>query len=435
MDWASQLLDIFKAALEAVHPERGLAARLKREGDFLQVGDERVSLGRRRLHIISVGKAAEGMARAALRVLGEVAGGLVISNKIKEEVEGLRCLEASHPYPDERSLEAGREALSYASSLSEQDLLIFLISGGASSLMVLPRRGITLEDKIKTVQLLIKSPADIKEINTVRKHISAIKGGQLAHAAHPAGVVTLALSDIVRDPLEFIGSGPTVPDPTTFQQAVEVLRKYDLYEKVPLPVRELLERGCRGLEPETPEEGFEGDSWFVVLNNWAALKAAAKKAAEKGMETVILTGFEEGRIEEWVDFYSRIVEHALSREKPSRPRLYLSGGEITVEVKGKGRGGRNQEFVLRMAEKLASFEKGWMVASLGTDGIDGPTDAAGAVAGPETVRKAQRLGLSMRRYIENNDSYTFFEKLGGLVKTGPTGTNVMDIRMMLVLPE
>ena len=428
------LLSIFEACLEAIAPDRAVRESIRKDGDYLFVQQKRVSLENKKVHLIAVGKAARKMAVAAREVLGEVEGGIVVSNEEGEPIPPLMFIRASHPYPDSRSLQAGKAVLNYASSLDEDDLLLFLISGGASALMVYPREGISLQDKISTVKLLLKTPATIREINTVRKHLSAVKGGFLARAAHPALVITLAISDIVYDPLPDIGSGPTVPDPSTFSQAIEVLKKYNLLSKVPERVVEFLKRGAEGMAEETPKPGpeFEADLAFIILNNRTALEAARKKATKLGFDAFILTSLEEGRVEKWVDVYSRILEERLRSGRLKKPLLFLSGGEVTVEVKGRGKGGRNQEFVLRMLHRLSRYSEGWTVASFGSDGLDGPTDAAGAIADPHTLERARQLGLDTEKFIADNDSYSFFEATGDLVKTGPTGTNVMDIRMMVI---
>lgn len=428
------LLSIFEACLEAIAPDRAVKESIRKEGNYLFIKEKRVPLADKRLHLIAVGKAARKMAGAAREVLGEVEGGIVVSNEEGEPIPPFTFIRASHPYPDSRSLQAGKAILDYVSSLDEDDLLLFLISGGASALMVYPREGISLEDKVSTMKLLLKTPATIREINTVRKHLSAVKGGFLARAAHPALVITLAISDIVYDPLPDIGSGPTVPDPSTFSQAMEVLEKYNLLSKVPETVVELFKRGAEGKAEETPKPGpeFEADLAFVILNNRTALEAARRKAVQLGFDTFVLTSFEEGRVEKWVDVYSRILEERLNDGRLKKPLLFLSGGEITVEVLGKGKGGRNQEFVLRMMHRLSKYSRGWAVASFGSDGLDGPTDAAGAIADPYTLEKARQLGLDAEKFIADNDSYSFFEATGDLIKTGPTGTNVMDIRMMVI---
>jgi hydroxypyruvate reductase len=313
--------------------------------------------------------------------------------------------------------------------------VICLISGGASALLPAPAPPITLEEKQQVTRLLLACGATIHEINAVRKHISEVKGGQLARLAYPARVLSLLLSDVIGDPLDVIGSGPTAPDASTFADALAVLDKYGLRERVPAPVRERLERGAAGEIPETPKADdpvFQRTQNLIVGNNRTAVDAAAKIARVFGFRPLVLSTMIEGETREVARVHAAIVREILASGRPARPPVCLiSGGETTVTLRGNGLGGRNQEFVLAAAIELAGLPD-VVVLSGGTDGTDGPTDAAGAIADGATLARAERIGLDARRMLAENDSYHFFEPLGDLIKTGPTNTNVMDLRLLLV---
>jgi hydroxypyruvate reductase len=300
---------------------------------------------------------------------------------------------------------------------------------------VAPAEGVTLKDKQQVTQLLLACGASIHEINTVRKHLSRVKGGGLAHAAHPATLVSLILSDVIGDDLDTIASGPTVPDSTTFKQAEQILRRYGIWDQVPESVRMYLEKGVKGEIAETPKPGdssFQKDTWELVGTNLQALKAARKEAERLGYRTMILSGMMEGEAREVAKAHAAIAKEVLSSGNPiALPACVLSGGETTVTLQGDGKGGRNTEFALASAIALEG-KKHVIVLSGGTDGTDGPTDAAGALADGETVARARKRNLDPLDYLRRNDSYTFFKTLNGLVTTGPTRTNVMDVCVMLL---
>jgi len=326
--------------------------------------------------------------------------------------------------------------LELVSQAEEKDLVICLLSGGGSSLMPQPCKGVSLRDKRKVTDALLKSGATINEINTVRKHISAIKGGWLAKRAYPATVVNLILSDVVGDPLDSIASGPTVPDPTTFQDAIEVLKRYGLWTKVPVSVRKALLDGEKGLTPETPKAGdevFRRVHNVVVGNTLTATSAAHGSFKKAGLNASLLTSFLEGQARDVGTVLASVAKEVIKSGNPvPKPAGVVAGGETTVTVVGKGKGGRNQEIALGAALKIGGLD-GVVVASMSTDGVDGPTDAAGALVDGKTMIRARRLGLDSRAFLAENDSYTFFSRLGDLLFTGPTGTNVCDVSVIVVL--
>jgi hydroxypyruvate reductase len=343
---------------------------------------------------------------------------------------GWQVIEAGHPIPDSESLRAAMEILELLAGLTESDLVILSVSGGASALLAAPQAPLTLGDKQRTTDLLLRAGADIYELNAVRKHLSFLKGGRLAALAAPATVVNLLLSDVVGDAPEVIGSGLAAPDPSTFADALAVLRKYDLQDRVPSAALRYLEDGSRGIAPESPKPKdvvFEKVRTMVVGSNQLALQAAAAKANALGYRTLIYSSKLTGETRAVAAQFTSLLKHQLIEA----PVCVLAGGETTVTVSGSGKGGRNQEFALAAALEIAGLVN-VLILSAGTDGTDGPTDAAGAIAAGDTVGRAQALGLDARDYLARNDSYPFFEALDDLVKTGPTGTNVMDIQIMLV---
>lgn len=318
-----------------------------------------------------------------------------------------------------------------ATKAEADDLILCLISGGASALTPAPVAPVTLADKQRTTALLLRSGADIHEMNTVRKHLSDFKGGQLARVAAPATVISLILSDVIGDDLDVIGSGPTVPDPSTFADAVQVLKRRGLLGKVPARVRRRLEEGAA----ETPKPGdpvFRKVRNTIVGSNRLAISAAAERARALGYHVSILSSVIEGETRDVGGVHAAIAKEILATGHPvRRPACVISGGETTVTLRGNGKGGRNQEFVLAAAAAIRDLP-GVVILSAGTDGTDGPTDAAGAIATGQTLERATALGMDWRSYLAANDSYRFFDALGDLIKTGPTQTNVMDVRLVLV---
>ena len=394
-------LKIFRAAVKAADPAAAVAAHLSDIGDF------------RRIYVIGAGKAAVSMAKAAEQILGSRIRAGLITTKYGHggKLRRIRVQECGHPVPDANGVNGGEQIANIAHSAGDGDLVVCLISGGASALLPLPSTGISLQEKQEVTRQLLARGATIDEFNCVRKHMSRIKGGQLARLASPAKVLTLILSDVIGDRLDVIGSGPTVPDPSTIADAQAVLEKYGMRAK---------------LGEETPKPG---DSLFrkvrniVVGSNRQAVEAAAMRARELGFRTSILSTQIQGEAREIARVHAAIAKEFLSQRKRV---CILTGGEPTVTVRGQGLGGRNQEFALAAAIDIAGL-KNVLIFSAGTDGTDGPTDAAGAFATGKTG-----LHPGAQAALADNDSYHFFEQAGGLVKTGPSGTNVMDIQMILV---
>lgn len=414
---------IFKAALAAANPEAGVTRCLVRQ-DFARY---------RHIYVVGAGKAGAAMARAAERVLGRriTRGLLNVKYGHTLRLARIELNECGHPVPDERGVEGSRRIAEIAGSAGADDLVLCLISGGASALLPLPADPISLAEKQETTRLLLACGAGIHEFNAVRKHISQIKGGQLARLAHPARVLSLLLSDVPGDDLDVIGSGPTAPDGSAFADARAVLEKYAIQDRVPACVRERIARGARGEIAETPKPGdriFQRVRNAVTGSNRLAVDAAAARARELGFRTLVLSTFIEGETREIARMHAAIAKEIVRFGRPLKPpACIVTGGETTVTVRGDGLGGRNQEFVLAAALDIAGL-RNVVVFSAGTDGTDGPTDAAGAIADGRTVDR----DASAPEFLARNDSYHYFEGLGDLVKTGPTNTNVMDVRLILV---
>ncbi len=427
-----RLAAIHRAAVAAVDPEARVGAHLEpsKQGARLIVRGRAVAeLERDRVRIVAVGKAAVAMARGANAALGGVRYGIVVAPpggaRLPRSLERLR---AEHPLPGRGSLAAGRAVWAALGGLAREEIVLVLLSGGASSLLALPAPGVTLADKVATTRLLLDAGATIAETNAVRKHLSRLKGGGLARRAVPATVVTLLLSDVIGDSPAVIGSGPTAPDPTTFADAWRVLEHYDLVERVPARVRRRIERGRRGGVEETVKPGEIRTRMILVGNVATALDGAARKARRLGFEPRVWTERLGGEARRAAARVARGIERVGRTRKPI---CLLAGGETTVRVAGDGRGGRNQELALALAERIAGRDDVAALAA-GTDGIDGPTDAAGAFVDGETGARARRRGLEPREFLRRNDSHGFFSKMGDLYRPGPTGTNVMDLTIVLV---
>lgn len=433
---------IWRSALAAVDPWRLVRESVVREGDVVRIkGQDFDVAGRDRIFLIAFGKAAAAMAEALAGILDDrlSSGLVVVPGPVDTTDPRLEYIEASHPVPDARSVEAGRRALEVAGKAGERDLVFVCISGGGSSLLALPAEGVTLEKKRRLTDELLRAGATIQELNVVRKHLSAVKGGQLARAAFPATVVTLVISDVVGDDLGTIASGPTHWDSSTFAEAREILERYGLWDQVPATVQARIEEGGRGLVAETLKEGdpiFARVRGFIIGDIMAALRAAKFEAEKRGFEAIFLSSSDSGEARRVAAGYAAFMaELACSAVSLPRPLCLLAGGELTVTVKGKGRGGRNTEFVLASLVEMGKVgveASDWLILSLGTDGVDGPTDAAGAWADVSTSGRARTLGLDPAEYLDDNDSYSFFKQTGNLIMTGPTGTNVMDLRVFLL---
>jgi glycerate 2-kinase len=403
-------LQIFRAALGAADPGAAIRRHVRVSAGGLKVDGHRYRLADYdRIRVIGAGKASARMARALEQLLGNriTDGWVNVPDGAQVRLRRIHLHEAGHPVPDVRGAEGSRRIAEIASESGPRDLLLAVISGGASALMPLPGPGITLARKKQITRRLLACGATIHEINTVRKHMSAIKGGHLAALAHPATLIALILSDVIGDDLSVIGSGPTVLDHTTVPEAVEVLTRYG----IPAPKLS-----------ETPKDHVAARN-VIVGSNRQSIDAAAKKARALGYRPVVLSTTIDGETRDIARMHAAIAREALAGG--GRRVCFLSGGETTVTLSGQGLGGRNQEFVLAAAIALEGTP-GVTIFSAGTDGIDGPTDAAGAIA------ESGALAPDARRYLDNNDSYHYFKKTGGLITTGPTGTNVMDVRLLLV---
>lgn len=437
---------IFQAAVASVDPYEAVQKQLVLEDHILSVGEisqegRRYDLNRfKRIIVAGAGKAAAAMAEACEKMLGEkISEGLIVTKYgHSRPLERISALEAGHPVPDQAGLSAAQAMLALLAKCEAEDLLIFLTSGGCSAILPLPVSPVSLADKQKLTDLLLRCGAGIKEINTVRKHISMTKGGNMARQAYPSTVINLILSDVVGDDLDVIGSGPFVPDPSTYQDAWNTLEKYGLVRKTPHSVTRHLQSGLQGEIPETPKSGeafFDKVSNTVIGNNLAALEAAEEHARSMGFKTLILSSQAQGEAKELARFYAAIAKEIVASGHPlSPPACILAGGEPTVTVSGSGLGGRNTELALAMAIEIRGLE-GTVFLSGGTDGTDGPTDAAGAVVTGLTCQAALDKELRAEEFLKRNDSYTFFKQTGGLLSTGPTGTNVMDVHILLIAQE
>ncbi|MBY0503478.1 MAG: glycerate kinase [Bryobacteraceae bacterium] len=408
---------IFRAALRAADPREGIRRARPRFQALLDRPYDHI-------YVVGAGKASAAMALEVERILGRrISGGLI--NTKHGHLATLRRIElneCAHPVPDEAGVAGARRIAQIAAEATAQDLVICLISGGASALLPLPAEGLTLDDKQHVTRQLLACGANIHEINTVRKHLSAIKGGQLAALAAPAKLLTLVLSDVIGDDLSVIGSGPTVPDGSTFAQAREILARYRIQPSAAV---------ARHLAAEARENPtrLPHAQTLIVGANRLAVDAAASEARQRGYRPLVLSTTIEGETRDVARMHAAIAREVLESGQPVRsPACLISGGETTVTLDADGKGGRNQEFVLAAALDLPP---GVVVLSAGTDGTDGPTDAAGAIADSQTLTKAKARGLDPRAYLARHDSYHFFDALGDLIRTGPTGTNVMDVRLLL----
>lgn len=431
-------LHLFREAIQAADPEKSVRRHLLIRDGFLQAGGTSLPLAHfHRIMVIGAGKASASMAKAVEDLLGERihSGAVLVKDGHGLPLDRIEVLEAGHPIPDERGIKATGRVCSLAQTAGKEDLLICLLSGGGSALLVSPAEPVTLRDKQLLTQILLACGATIHEINSVRKHLSQVKGGGLARHAYPATVLTLVLSDVVGDDLDVIASGPTVPDRSTFQDVATVFDLYKIWEKVPWSVAHRVRTGLLGEVSETPKPGdpvFDRCHVKLVGTNLSALEAAKISAESMGYRTVILSAGMEGETDEVARMHAAVAKEILASGNPlPPPACILSGGETTVTLRGEGKGGRNQEFVLAATVALQGAEH-VVVLSAGTDGTDGQTDAAGAVGDGHTVSRGRDKGLDAGDHLRRNDAYSFFHALGDLVITGPTRTNVMDVRVLLV---
>ena len=431
-------VEIFQAGLKAVVPAGAVNLFCTLQGDILNVGNLKYDLGLfDDIVVLGTGKGGASMAKAIEDLLGDRISKGIIAVKYGhlEKLRKIRILESAHPVPDENGYRAAKEIYELAQDAGEKTLVICLISGGGSALIPFPVDGVTLADKQETTKVLLGCGANIHEINTIRKHLSVIKGGGLARAVFPATLITLILSDVIGDDLDSIASGPCVPDPKTFEDCLAIFEKYGIAEKIPPSVVKHIESGAAGLVPETPKAGdeiFTRSANVIIGGNFDALLKAKNKADERGYNTLLLSSMIEGETKDVAANHVAMAREILMHGYPvTRPACILSGGETTVTIRGPGKGGRCQEFALAAATRMEDMEA-TVVLCAGTDGTDGPTDAAGALCDTTTLHRAAAAGLDSQEYLDRNDSYHFFDSLGDLYKTGPTNTNVMDIRIVLV---
>ncbi len=431
-------LQIFRAALRAADPGRAVRRALSVEGGQLSILGQACPLkDHARLVVLGAGKATPAMAAAAEEVLGERLSAGAINTKYGHALPLTRITttECGHPLPDQAGVAGTGHMLSLLEGLGPDDLVLCLFSGGGSALMPAPAAGLTLADKQATTQALLACGAPIEEINTFRKHLSKVKGGQLARQASPARVVSLLISDVIGDRLDTIASGPTHPDATTFAQCLALVERYQLAAQLPAAVCRHLEAGAAGILPETPKAGdpcFARTRTEVVGSNVLAIEAAEAEARALGYQTLVLSSRIAGETREVAGVHAAIAQEVCATGRPlAPPACIISGGETTVTLRGKGKGGRNQEFALAAALQLDGWERVTCLSG-GTDGTDGPTDAAGALVDGSTLERARQQGLSAAVSLRENDAYPFFAALGDLLHTGPTGTNVMDLRLLLI---
>ncbi len=440
------VIEIFNAALKTGDPYESVKLHADKIRHFYQSGSFK------RLIVVGFGKAASAMAKAIEDELPDLIDTGIVVTKYghaentefgvrsselgPKKLKKIKVIEAGHPVPDENGLNATEEIIKLLKNADENTLVVCLISGGGSALLAAPCEGISLEEKQKITQLLLKAGADINELNTVRKHISKVKGGRLAEIAYPARIISLILSDVIGDKLDVIASGPTSPDETTYNDALQVLKKYALMNKVPRSIIEILNKGVNNIIPETPKDdnpAFEKVENIIIGSSRKTLEAAKTKAESFGLQTEVISSKITGEAREVGRWLADKVKEfkSLKVEKFKNPLCLISGGETTVTVRGNGLGGRNMELALSFAIEIDGID-GITLLSAGTDGTDGPTDATGAIVDGQIVARAKAIGLDPETYLENNDSYNFFKQINELFITGPTGTNVMDIQIIVI---
>ena len=442
-DMRSEAESLFRAAVQRVNPYEAVKrfVRIERNRLFLgerDVPDVELDLDAfDHVYLAGGGKATAPMARAMEDLLGERIDAGVINVKygFTDDLTRTEISEAGHPLPDQNGVRGTQKILALLEKAGERDLVFSLISGGGSALLPQPAGRITLEEKQAVTRTLLECGASIDEINTIRKHISSTKGGQMARTAYPATIINLMLSDVVGDRMDVIASGPFVPDSSTFREAFEIFERYRI-EKVPDTVRDTLKRGMENQIPETPKEGdplFDRVHNFIIGSNILALEAAGREAERRGYHTLILSSMVEGETREVARVHTALAKEVMKTGNPvPPPACMISGGETTVTIQGDGMGGRNQEFCLAAAMDLQGLPPRVVILSGGTDGNDGPTAAAGAIVDPESVSRGDSKGLKAADYLSDSDSFHYFEKTGDLLITGPTNTNVMDVRIILV---
>ena len=439
----SDAKEIFENCLTAVDPYMAVKRFVHVQEDRLVIGIEggpetELDLAEfDRISLVGAGKATAPMAGAIEELFGErIWKGLInVKYGFTQELAFTEITEAGHPVPDENGVKGTGAVLDFLQSAGQKDLIFSLISGGGSALLPFPVENITLSDKQEITRELLACGASIDEINAVRKHMSSSKGGQMARTAFPATIVNLMLSDVVGDKMDVIASGPFVPDRATFKDVWGIFNKYNL-KNIPPAIHEHMKAGLDGQISETPKKNdkiFDRVFNFIVGSNILALEAAGETAKTLGYETLILSSMVEGETKEVARVHSAMAKEIVKTGRPiPAPACIISGGETTVTIRGDGLGGRNQEFCLAACMDLVDLPPRVVILSGGTDGNDGPTDAAGALADPLTVTRGKDAGMEAAEFLNNNDAYHFFEKTGDLLMTGPTNTNVMDVRLVLV---
>ena len=432
------ILEALEAALSAADPRVSVNKNVKLNRKTLHIMGKRYCLKDfDSIRVIGAGKASGHMAEALFGTLQDrISDGLVIipeNLKTKLQTGKIKLWKASHPIPSHMGVRGVKKMLGCVSNLTERDLVICLISGGGSALMSLPYDDLTLENKQEVTSDLLRSGANIYEINTVRKHLSSVKGGRLAEKLQSANVVSLIISDVIGNRLDTIASGPTVPDSTTFNDVIHVLKKHGLWNSLSIKVKRVIEKGLSGTIPETPKSGsriFRNVRNFVIADNEQACKAALNQLRSRGIHARLFRTSLQGEARDVGRYVASLAERINNRKR--KPSALIMGGETTVTVTGKGKGGRNQELVMAASIGISGLRNA-ALASLGTDGIDGNSNAAGAIADTFTIKRAERLNLDPQKFLQNNDSYSFFKKLGDTIQTGPTGTNVDDLLILLCM--
>lgn len=434
----AQVVDVLSAALKAVDPVQAIRNKMVCSDDTLWIDGRAYDLRRvRRVIVVGGGKAGASMAGAVEELLGDrITAGIVnVKYGYTAPTQWIEVHEAGHPVPDQAGIDGTRAMVDLLRDMTPDDLVLCLISGGGSALMTLPVEGVTLEDIQAFTGVLLRSGAPIQAINTVRKHLSQVKGGQLARLAHPAAVASLILSDVVGSPLDVIASGPTVPDTTTFAHAQGVLERYDPAGEIPESIRRHIRRGVHGVHMDTPKPDdpvLADVQNVIVADNARAAGAAVERAEELGFHALLLSTYVEGEAREVAQVIAALAKEIAVNGRPMpRPACLILGGETTVTVRGSGKGGRNQELALAAALAIQGMGD-VLIASLATDGSDGPTDAAGGLVDGATVRRGDIRGLSARAALDQNDAYPFLDAVGDLIVTGPTNTNVNDLMAVFV---
>jgi glycerate 2-kinase len=436
MDQRQKAIEIFLAGVESVKPDNLIKRYVSINKNVLQIEELNFDLSDlRNIYVVGAGKASAAMAQAVESILGSriTAGQIITKYEHSVPLKYIKVTEAGHPVPDENGIKGTEQILSIVNKADKDDLVICLISGGGSALLADVPEGCTLEDLKTLSSILLRTGANINEMNCIRKHLSKVKGGLLAKAASPARVVSLILSDVIGDPLDVIASGPTAPDPTTFADAIEIIRNHKIEKEIPKQIYRVLQDGLENKRQETLKESDEmllRTSNLIIGTNLLSLKTAKEKAESLGYETQIITNRLEGDVANVADY---IIDKVISAKKAkiSDKICLLFAGEPTVKIKGTGMGGRNQHLALIIAGLIKDLP-GITFLSGGTDGTDGPTDATGAVVDSYTTKKALDLNLQIDQFINNCDSYNFFRQEGGLIITGPTQTNVMDLMVLLM---